>query len=435
MNRKSKTEKQQTDESAAIARQIAKAEFIIAAIGDGISIQNTQYKILYQNQVHKKYFGDHIGDHCFKVYPQKNSPCDTCPLTMTFKDGSIHTTRRNITIGGQQLYFEVTSSPLKNSKGEIIAGIEVVRDITKSRQVEMDLKKSENILSSSFNALDGLLVVIDRNYRVILSNWKGHDFVPKEKRNGHPHCYAIFKSMHTPCDYCPPRDTFADGKSRLYEDRNPVDGSYKEISVSPVFDDTGNVVLVVEHVRDITVRKRVEESLKISETKFKSLAEESPNMIFINYKGRVIYANRKCEEMMGYTKDEYYAERFDFRSLIAPEHRELVLSAFKKHMQGEEVPPYEYVILTKESKRLEVIITTKLIDYENEKAILGIITDITEHKKNEEAMKSSKAELSKRIKELEEFYNMAVGRELRMKQLKEEIADLKEEIAKYKSNT
>jgi hypothetical protein len=43
-------------------------------------------------------------------------------------------------------------------------------------------------------------------------------------------------------------------------------------------------------------------------------------------------------------------------------------------------------------------------------------------------------DLEKRVKELEEFYDMAVGRELRMIELKEEIAELREEIEKQKSS-
>jgi len=42
-----------------------------------------------------------------------------------------------------------------------------------------------------------------------------------------------------------------------------------------------------------------EEALRESEKKFRALAEQSPNMIFINKKGRVVYANQKCEEIMG----------------------------------------------------------------------------------------------------------------------------------------
>ena len=42
-------------------------------------------------------------------------------------------------------------------------------------------------------------------------------------------------------------------------------------------------------------------------------------------------------------------------------------------------------------------------------------------------------ELKKRVKELEEFYNIAIGRELRMKELKDEIESLKEELERCKS--
>ena len=73
-----------------------------------------------------------------------------------------------------------------------------------------------------------------------------------------------------------------------------------------------------------TEHKRAEEALRESEEKFRNLAEHSPNMIFINKKGKVAYANKRCEEMMGYTTDEFYSVDFDFLTLIAPEYRELV---------------------------------------------------------------------------------------------------------------
>jgi PAS domain S-box-containing protein len=46
---------------------------------------------------------------------------------------------------------------------------------------------------------------------------------------------------------------------------------------------------------DITKRKLAEEALRESEAKFRSLTEQSPNMIFINKNGKVVYCNKKCE--------------------------------------------------------------------------------------------------------------------------------------------
>src|SRR3990170_3613527 len=62
--------------------------------------------------------------------------------------------------------------------------------------------------------------------------------------------------------------------------------------------------------------------IKDSEEKFRNLAEESPNMIFINHKGGVVYANKKCEEITGYTREEFYSPDFNFLSLNPPEYVE-----------------------------------------------------------------------------------------------------------------
>ena len=142
-------------------------------------------------------------------------------------------------------------------------------------------------------------------------------------------------------------------------------------------------------VKDITERKRMEENLRESEEKFRNLAEQLPNMIFINKKGRVVYANERCEEVMGYKREEFYSPDFNFLTLIAPESIETVKASFSRHMRNKEVVPHEYAFITKEGKRIEAILTTKLIQYESDRAILGIVTDISERKRAEEALKES----------------------------------------------
>jgi PAS domain S-box-containing protein len=147
--------------------------------------------------------------------------------------------------------------------------------------------------------------------------------------------------------------------------------------------------LVLGIARDITERKRAEEALKESEEKFRMLAEKSPNMIFINKRGRIVYANQKCEEVMGYGREEFYSPEFDFFSMIEPHFISTIKEKFQRHMEGEDVPPYEYSLMTKTGKRIDAIVTTKLISFGGESAILGIITDITERKQAEEALKKS----------------------------------------------
>jgi PAS domain S-box-containing protein len=141
-------------------------------------------------------------------------------------------------------------------------------------------------------------------------------------------------------------------------------------------------------VRELAERRHTEQELRESEEKFRNLSEQSPNMIFINSGGRVVYANRKCEEVMGYSREEFYDDDFDFLSLIDPRDAGRIQAAFRRHMTGEEVPPYEYRLLTKSNQCLDAIITSKLINYENQKALLGIITDITARKRTERLLQA-----------------------------------------------
>ncbi|MBW2129529.1 MAG: PAS domain S-box protein [Deltaproteobacteria bacterium] len=135
--------------------------------------------------------------------------------------------------------------------------------------------------------------------------------------------------------------------------------------------------------------RKLREALRESEEKFQAFTEESPNMIFINKAGRIVYANKTCERRMGYEKSEFIDPNFDFRCLIAPESAEIVSENFKRHMKGDEIGPYEYTLITKKGERIDAIITSRLIQYEGERALLGIVTDITERKRAEEALRES----------------------------------------------
>ncbi|MBA7585050.1 hypothetical protein ES708_27020 [subsurface metagenome] len=176
-------------------------------------------------------------------------------------------------------------------------------------------------------------------------------------------------------------------------------------------------------IRDITERKQVEEELRESEEKFKNLAEESPNMIFINQRGRVVYVNKKCQELIGYEREEFYSPDFDFMRLVAPEYKDLAKEHFGRHSSGEEVTPHEYTLITKVGERIELILTTKLINYQGETAILGILTDITERKKAEERLKktfNASIDIISKIIEVKDPYT--AGHQQRVSQLATAIA-------------
>jgi PAS domain-containing protein len=117
------------------------SEAIIAAIGDGISIQDTDFKVLYQNEINKKMIGDHVGEFCYQAYERRDSVCEECPVAMSFQDGEVHTVERSAPTERGTIFVEITSSPLRDASGKIIAGIEVARDISERKRMEVEREK------------------------------------------------------------------------------------------------------------------------------------------------------------------------------------------------------------------------------------------------------------------------------------------------------
>ena len=156
---------------------------------------------------------------------------------------------------------------------------------------------------------------------------------------------------------------------------------YVDVNAFPIF--VRGELRLAGIFRDVTERRWSEMILRRSEEKFRSLAEQSPSMIFIYHEGALLYANTTCEKVLCYTRQELYAPDFDFASLIAPESKGLMQKRFKEHIQGKEVRPCELSLWTKDGQCIEVILSTRVIEYDDGVAILGILTDITARKKAE----------------------------------------------------
>lgn len=216
------------------------------------------------------------------------------------------------------------------------------------------------------------------------------------------------------------------GEAREYRIVRP-DGTIRWVSDRgfAITDKNGDVMRIVGIAEDITERRQAIEALAESEEKFRTLTEQSPNMIFINHQGRVVYANRQCEQIMGFSRDEFYAPEFDFMELIAPESRQLIQSNFKRHARGEDIEPYEYTILNKRGRRIEVIITTRLINYEGKRSTLGIVTDITERKQAEKNLQAKDRAMERQAQSLEEV-NTAL--KVLLGQREKEKAEVKEAL-------
>jgi two-component system cell cycle sensor histidine kinase/response regulator CckA len=251
---------------------------------------------------------------------------------------------------------------------------------------------SEAFFEKLLNALDDLVFVKDRAHRWVFLNDAVCRFwhLSREKLIGKSD-FDVFPKEQAEEYWAKDTEVFETKKTNLNVEEQTIQGKLYTIATKKSIyrDEATGEEYIVGTIRDITEHIKADELLKESEEKFRNLAEYSPNMIFINQKGKVVYANKKCEEVIGYTREEFLSPDFDFISIIAPEYRNKVIHSFKRHMQGGEVHPYHYMLITKEGKRIDAIITTKLVNFGGEHAILGIITDISDLKQAEAKLRES----------------------------------------------
>lgn len=118
-----------------------KLETILACMGDGLSIQDREYRVILQNEHHRQMVGEAQGKFCYEVYEKSDRICDNCPVARAYEDGQVHTLERCVVQEDGDHYFEITASPLRDGTGTIVAGIELVREITGRRRTEEEVRR------------------------------------------------------------------------------------------------------------------------------------------------------------------------------------------------------------------------------------------------------------------------------------------------------
>ncbi len=128
-----------------------KVDAILASIGDGLSIQDTDYNIIFTNDFYRNMFGrDIVGKKCYQLYEKKDAVCQDCPLKASFETGEVvRSVRTGFDKNKNVVHVDITASPIRDENGVIIGGIELAKDITKRIKLERQLKDNIDELNSA----------------------------------------------------------------------------------------------------------------------------------------------------------------------------------------------------------------------------------------------------------------------------------------------
>jgi len=234
------------------------ARDILDAIGDPVSIQDTDFRILFQNSRSKELIGDHTGEYCYSVFENKSGECEGCPLRITFREGNVCTAVMPHR-GKSGLIFEITSSPVRDAGGAIIAGIEVTREISGRLKMQEDLRKFKFI---SDKASDGYLLV-DRGARFHYVNEAACRMLGYSEKELMTLSLADVDILYDEAKYGELFDLAQHQTVPPVETRNKrKDGSvfFSETTLTGYKIDGETYIMTI--LRDITGRKSVEEAIR-----------------------------------------------------------------------------------------------------------------------------------------------------------------------------
>jgi len=298
---------------------------------------------------------------------------------------------------GKKIFLQLNFKLNKNSNGEVISSEGTFFDISERIKNEQKLKESEEKWRAITKYTPDHIWVIDTNYKLSFVNYTIPELSVDEVIGNHYSNFVQKEYLEQHEEIL--KEIMKTGKTIRWETGyldNYGKQLYFDVHSGPIFKE-GKVIGIVTRSTDITERKKVEQKLKESEEKYRTLFESSKDgILFTNIEGKIMDCNQTYLDMLGYTLAEI--KEFSYQQLTPEKWHEMETDIFNNQFlprgySGE----FEKEYIRKDKKIVPISINVWLIkdDQGNNKGMWGIVRDISERKQADETLKASELMLRK----------------------------------------
>jgi len=188
------------------------------------------------------------------------------------------------------------------------------------------------------------------------------------------------------------------------------------IMLSPIETLEGRLMIAV--VRDVSKRVRADAELRESEESYRIVTEAATDgIVSIDRSSRILFANRACEEIFGYTIGEMIGQKL---TMLMPEHlRRVHEAALRRYLEtGERRISWKAVPLLgmrKSGEQISLELSFGEFPDETRRSFTGVIRDVTERRKAEAQLESSREQLrnlAARLESVREEERTRIAREI-----------------------
>ena len=278
-----------------------------------------------------------------------------------------------------------------SDNGDLVAIEGFVTDVTPRKRAEAAFHEAqarfEDIFESSRDAigyvsLDGKIILANESF-ARLTGYTREELMDKTHRDFTPVEYQEVQASEV-------ARVLQTGQSTEYErEFLRKDGSRVPVAVTlfMVKGDEGKPGGVAAIVRNITERKRTEQSLRDSEQRYRQLVEVSPDAIFINRAGKIVFINRQGLELLGAAGPEEVIGRSPFE-FIHPDSHQMENERIRLLSNGlEQLPMVEEKFVQVDGTVVDVEVTAARCMDHGEPAIQVVLRDITQRKRLHEQLR------------------------------------------------
>jgi diguanylate cyclase (GGDEF)-like protein/PAS domain S-box-containing protein len=305
----------------------------------------------------------------------------------------LRVTVKKVRKDGRTVVVESTGRPILDAEENVLGYRGVDQDISERKQAEEALASSEERLKILFEFAPDAYYMNDLQGNFVDGNKAAEELIgyKREEVIGRSLLEAnlllpeeLSRAAANMAKNAQGMPTGPDEFTLVRKDGTKVPA---EIRTFPV--NIGNETLALGIARDVTERKQAEEALRESEDKYRRLVQDSVDGIVIVEGLEVRFVNRAALEILGYQSEEEVLGR-PFTDFVSPECRGLMTERAHARQKGEDVPSrYEFTAVRKDGTEFPAELSVGRITYQGRGAVQGIIRDIGERRKAEEALQDS----------------------------------------------
>jgi nitrogen fixation negative regulator NifL len=365
-----------------------KLQSLIDSMEDGLTIQDKDYNIIFQNGPTRiASGGDHVGEKCYRAYVGQEKVCNGCPVEKAFKDGKSHTVeRRRVVPSGEVTFWENTASPIRDARGEIVACLEVTRSITERKQAEQALADEATRRRILVDQSRDGIVVLDENGKVYETNKRFAEMLgysPEEVTRLHVWDWEAVAPRERVLEMLQTVDEAGDHFETCHRRK---DGTLYDVEISTNGAVVAGQKLVFCVCRDITERKQSEERLRLLSSVTQQVSDAT---LVTDLNFNITYVNKAAQDLFGYSAEEMRGKHMDFFNVKIP------YKSLKQEVVRRITSAGLWVgTLEKTRKDGSTFLSECHISplYDNEGKIssyVDVLRDVTELRRGEEALRES----------------------------------------------